>query len=563
MPAKAYLLGKSKCLQRHCLQRHSCVLSHFGVPVTILTSAEESFPFFVCRTTRLPTMPAASEDFKKRLEAGCAVITSLIDAYEADGRNLINNLIDDILKVLIDQGLAYRQRFKPQFVGVHKCNRGGTGLISSTMQALLDFIVRNGWSNRAVSRASAFEVKPGSQEQQRFNETLVEGSSGQLGAITHELKVVTTECSHTTASLNAVRTGAVALYGTIADTEGKLSLSRLQERSPSHAAVIEEGIEYLVVRWEVEENIPKLPEYLSLGGNVEHEAFQHESSWQVLFHIHQRANVEGSPKWDEIRKAMVIQKPSLKDSIEAMCNFVRTWSGGRSAPLLHAVDDYIKTLPKTRKVRAEVFNGFAELSLSENPVYVEACFKAMHNSPDSFVDSATGYVRLLNSADITAMEGRLKAQVTEACKVLRSAREVAAACKEHVDQAIIAKELGLLDLRVVMRVHGKEKGKKYESFGHIGFVFFQALRKVAGSALPCASPWSAPVSATTAQESGSREMRELAIGGGSLTFETVVRELASKGIKQGSIQRHEARLSSSSARLFPADSAKCDATNYR
>ena len=157
-------------------------------------------------------MPAASEDFKKRLEAGCAVITSLIDAYEADGRNLINNLIDDILKVLIDQGLAYRQRFKPQFVGVHKCNRGGTGLISSTMQALLDFIVRNGWSWRAVSRASAFEVKPGSQEQQRFNETLVGASSGQLGAITHELKVFTTECSHTTASLNAVRTGAVALY---------------------------------------------------------------------------------------------------------------------------------------------------------------------------------------------------------------------------------------------------------------------------------------------------------------------------------------------------------------
>ena len=76
----------------------------------------------------------ASENFKKRLEAGCATIISLIAAYEADGRNLINNLIDEILKVLIDYGLAYRQRLKPQFVGVHKCNRGGTGLISSTIR---------------------------------------------------------------------------------------------------------------------------------------------------------------------------------------------------------------------------------------------------------------------------------------------------------------------------------------------------------------------------------------------------------------------------------------------
>ena len=66
----------------------------------------------------------------------------------------------------------------------------GTGRIISAMPGSLDFIVRNGWPWRAVSRASAFEVKPGSQEQQRFNETLVEGSSGQLGAITHELKVV-------------------------------------------------------------------------------------------------------------------------------------------------------------------------------------------------------------------------------------------------------------------------------------------------------------------------------------------------------------------------------------
>ena len=40
----------------------------------------------------------ASEDFKKRLEAGCAIIIGLIASYEADSKNQINNAIDEILK---------------------------------------------------------------------------------------------------------------------------------------------------------------------------------------------------------------------------------------------------------------------------------------------------------------------------------------------------------------------------------------------------------------------------------------------------------------------------------
>ena len=180
-----------------------------------------------------------------------------------------------------------------------------------------------------------------------------------------------------------------------------------------------------------------------------------------------------------------------------------------------------------------MFNGFAGLSLSEVPVYVEACFKAMSNAPESFVDSATGFVRLLNSVDISAMEGRLHAQVLEGCKVLQAARDVASACNGCVDSAIVAKELGLIDLRVVMRLHGKDKSKKFSSFGHIGYEFFEALKKGVSS-MPCECPWAAPASAKTEQASAASEMRELAVGGAYLTFETVVRELAVKGIQEGS-----------------------------
>ena len=62
-----------------------------------------------------------------------------------------------------------------------------------------------------------------------------------LVALPHELKVVTTECLHTTATLNAVRAGAVAMHDTLADDAGKLSISRLKERNPEHAAAIEQG----------------------------------------------------------------------------------------------------------------------------------------------------------------------------------------------------------------------------------------------------------------------------------------------------------------------------------
>ena len=115
----------------------------------------------------------AEEKFRERLSAGCNRIKGLIADYEASGRTDINSLIDPILKTLVDYGLAFKQRFKPEFVGVHPANRGGTGLVASSMQSLLEFILINGWSWRMVLRACAFEIKPGSAKEQRFNEAIV------------------------------------------------------------------------------------------------------------------------------------------------------------------------------------------------------------------------------------------------------------------------------------------------------------------------------------------------------------------------------------------------------
>ena len=118
-------------------------------------------------------------------------------------------------------GMAYRQKVAPDHVGVHRSNRGGTGLVASSVHSLMEFILANGWSWRKVVSASAVEVAPGDRSADEFQKAVVAAADGMLGASVHELKIVTLECSHTTACLNAVLQGAKAVHDTIADSEGR------------------------------------------------------------------------------------------------------------------------------------------------------------------------------------------------------------------------------------------------------------------------------------------------------------------------------------------------------
>ena len=480
-------------------------------------------------------MPASLSEAD--LLKGCAEINEKIDEYEAiSDKGLLQALVEWILIFMLERGFAVKERVRPEYVGVHPCNRGGTGLVASSVVALLQFILRNGWSWRMVSKASAVEIAPDDTAIQEFNDRLVKNSGGLLASRTHEIRLASLECSHTTASLNCIRTGCKHPGSLIADQTGKLSIARCEERSREMARAVKEGIEYTVIKHQVATRVPRLCALLSKAGNLDHEAYQHETTWQVLFHMHSASQAPNAD-WDTICAEIAAHKPSLQPVLNSMGRFVEKWSGGADAPLLHNVDRFVKTLANVRTLPPVVYATVADIDLAEAPTYIEAAFKAMLNCPVRYLDKTTGQSRLLNSGDLHAIVDKCKAIVLECDTLLRTARNVADACRQVLDESVVEIALGELDLHGVLRVHKKEHPtKKFDSFNDIGFSFYEELRnaqKDPATPLPVICPWKAPNSRSTAGSKQGIQLRQLAIGGRSLTFESYLSELQKKSIVVG------------------------------
>ena len=203
-------------------------------------------------------------------------------------------------------------------------------------------------------------------------------ASGYLGEVTETLPRQVLECEHTTAGLNAVRTGAIAMHGTIADVNGKLSLARLQERPhcKEHVKAVEIGLNYLVIRHQVQAKCPDLYPIISKAGNLAAETHQAESLWQSLQVIHKYATSTPAPEQEEIKAMIASMMPRYADAADDVLAFVQCWSGGADGALLKSVSDFIKVTPYQRDIPTSILGAFAKVSLMEAPVYVEARWEA-------------------------------------------------------------------------------------------------------------------------------------------------------------------------------------------
>ena len=141
---------------------------------------------------------------------------------------------------------------------------------------------------------------------------------------------------------------------------------------------------------------------------------------------------------------------------------------------------------------------------------------------------------MLSSADVALIEKRLKPSVLEANKVLLTARELAAACHGFANETDIEAGLGKLDLRVVCRVHNKDIGTPFKSYAAIGCELYDALQQCVSGHMPVVCPWQRNDAAASTKEAESAAMRQLAVGGRRLTFESFKKELGRKQIEVGS-----------------------------
>ena len=180
----------------------------------------------------------------------------------------MRSVMETIIQKLIDADLAFREQVRPELVGVHPKNRHGVGCIPSEVHSPLLLIVQQGWANVEVAgKAIAFQHPPGvaGKLNLTFNQELVEKSNGLLAPISSDMRIVTVVGTHTSQALKAVNAGVKGvptIESTSAanrkrdvriwDERGHVDKQKVLTVNPVMQAVLQHGLEYVVIRQEME-----------------------------------------------------------------------------------------------------------------------------------------------------------------------------------------------------------------------------------------------------------------------------------------------------------------------
>lgn len=246
-----------------------------------------------------------------------AWINAAIKPYLDDGK--VDGIMaegDGIMMKLFDLGLAYKLRPRAEGAATHPDNRWTSGLDPSDVYGVIEKIMARGWSDGKVTGARAFEVAKGEmgESQRNFNVKLAASSGGAIPPFAKEdIQILTVACSHNMSSLRCIKFKGTPPspegFEAVVDSEGKLSEQSLIDKCPSYAPVLRDGLEFSVVRREVEEVCPRLPLFLQEAGNAEHGGENMINKLQAMLEIHSKAlrdkRTHGVENWDNIAKQAV------------------------------------------------------------------------------------------------------------------------------------------------------------------------------------------------------------------------------------------------------------------
>ncbi|CAK0899454.1 unnamed protein product [Prorocentrum cordatum] len=365
-------------------------------------------------------------------------INGIIQAHMGGEANQIRTAAERIVKMLIVAGLAFVNKCQCDNVGTHMHNRDGTGLDVEKVHMLAQRICNQGWvwAWEEVRNAWAFEMPPGDQRQAQiqFNVQLANSAEGYLAPWQdiNALRYLSVTSSHTVAGLRCVKSDQAGI-----STSGKASRDVVSEIAPSYLEAVDNGMDWTIIRHEVEAACPTLPHFLQVTTAVEKTS------------------------------------PHLSGHVRDMCDFVEQYSGGSDTP--HFLTD-LETWAKTRQVSKDVegrrFKMLAKIPFKQGPEYVVGMLKAMVASPDAFVRG--GVSRLLTSSDCDAVTTTKKAQCLRAASYIKSGKAWLESSVPELGSHQVAKLIGDFQIRLVMHVHGK-KAK--------GWTIYKSVDEVASAML--------------------------------------------------------------------------------
>ena len=427
-------------------------------------------------------------------------VAGLIDEASRNKAKLVT-VVDQILSLLADNDLSYRMKIPPQQLGTHPKNRNGYGVSGPEVHQLGWDIFSVGFSASATSHAVCIEDNQ-HRAIERYNMAMCTADEKLSQPKDGQVRYGTLSCGHTNQWLNCILAEVPTDITSLQDDRGRISASKLSSDTQLSEA-LKSGIEWLVLKAQVEVSFPQLPDLIQEAKNMIGTAQRPESEVQLLLKISQHAlqyPIGEHVDWKRI--AFIAQTPSCKHDCAALAQFASRWGGH---DLMKELMQFHTTHVKpNRCIGPSTFIALSKIPLTPQqlcPFFVIAVLKCQFTCPPDKVRS--GICQFISPSDITSLSGKKLPAMLAAEKILRECREFIASNSlgSLVHPKNMLKYFGYLDTRAVRVVLSKECNIKTVEEGAAAFC--QGAIIDSNAVATITNPWASHLSSTTTSSSSS------------------------------------------------------------
>ena len=449
-----------------------------------------------------------AQSIEARIQAATPPLREVEEKFwEGGGDVAVVKLRDQLCTLLEHHGLVTKMRMHSQYIGVHPRNRYGKGIVPNRVHSLLEGISSEGWSDKELDEPWASEMPPAGHDREtefkNYNNDMTQQSAGLLPAYAEDgaqIKAVSVMCGHTSQTLRLVHHGVESTISSLTEEDGKLLLRKLREKDPEYADAVEQGLEWNIIRWQVEDAFPFIMDLVQEAGNASQALAQCESRAEIMLKLHASAvRLFADPKnlkdvdrtWLRVQAEALRGKPNFADEVLDLLKFVRSLSGGLESPTyLLALRDFQRSLKQSATVKGWLYANLAEVSVggvfANAPDFRLACIKAALATDKVFPN---GDQRLLTTADVTALKDRLAPLALQANDIIIKAQEIAQRFMDGPTQPLATSIIQVTEIRLVNHVFRKSDPLRgsFKSLQEIGYQFVQDLSTSTKTTIE--SPW--------------------------------------------------------------------------
>ncbi len=328
--------------------------------------------------------------------------------------------------------VGYVVTIHPTKLLVHKANRNGLGVNAHNAHRNMLKVYKMGADISLLVQACATELPPCTDAKYAefidFNKRLVDSSQGMLAPVTHEEKYATLGTSHTSAFCKAALAFCKTKYKDFADGQGNLNPEAIKARNKDFRMMLEEGWDFFVAPWWIEDYVPTWPQMAQKALNIHHAVVAAPNEVEVACSL--LDEFEALQSWKDAIDSIAASEPPCKDYLNAVAKITEII--GKEP--MKCVGTFLKDFACSVHMGTDFTELLATMqfpkSLKANPFLRMAMMITQLTSPEHKVKDGIG--RLLTVADLNGLKSDKK------LKLVLSAESAIAQAWEDVKKAIKA-----------------------------------------------------------------------------------------------------------------------------